>query len=1129
MSTHHGGRKVFRVLTAAILALSLLSGSLLFSTHGKTASATDSVLCDFIAQAGSASWSSGAGSLPFPGSDGDSRGFALYRDDWQLEDDSTRARALETHPQWVSNGWIMGVYPEMTVPSGAELKATVGFFKGATGSDGVTFEVKFEEFLGLTVAPKIHSVVSRGATYDGELDYITTALDSLAGKTGNFVLYVNAGQSSGQDWAAWAEARIEAPPDTTAPEVTISHSPSEVTTADTVTFAARATDDNNVARISILVDGQEVEQCAPPTRKTDGEGGEYWECTCTGGPYDEGALTYRAEAIDSYENQGVSSEESVEVTLTVSPVEPPLTACWFSITGTIHNFPYPAEMLKIEVCEAETIMTQVGGTRVPVTTCKEGGHVWRVDTNRVFSGDLPGPDLTYRASRLCPGTYIVAPVYQPGGDLCRWQGGWQTAKGQVVTIEDSNAEGFDFTFEPQDSSSPRISSITAEPEHPRLGEDVVITILTQDEGEIAAIWERTDTVFVDGSFHAGSWHSLTVSTGMLGSTAGAQFSLTDDRIMQATVRARVCDTGGNSHMAQMVVQFGSCDDEIQNQGETGIDCGGPCPSECKNCLNDPIIGNSPSAYLYSPDQIEYIRGWALGALSEYANHWGISVFDLDTSDEYIEAIAWWVYTHMGYRGDDINRQVLCDVFGLDYEACDCEQCDFWQSAYDILNFSGRVQTDPSKWFFGDCEDFAILFSALLRSLGVSHRCIFIATQPGHGFNIVNYHSKYLILEPQSTATSDDIGCEGYGPEFILNDNIDWARPWQYTMNYPGCEKPTVSVSGGGFGAKTLWLDWSGWGEYPALAVGDFDNDGRDDIAAVYEDYSIRDFVAVVFPSTGSGFQPPSEVLAEPYPAHSEVMVGHRAEGDFIVYTGIGYNSFKAVEGTAASCPPSIDGYEPSSDADVICLGDPRGRGTDTAVEFTRGDTHKVRVGHTVWADSFCPHEEIPLVGDFDGDGYDDAVSFSRGTGAGVRVIRAIPGQTEFTMLCLWHAEFCRGDEMPGVGDFNGDGRDDVVAFNLDNKDVFVGLSTVFGFWSDGFGEAQSRWHDDFCSSDNTPVVGDFNGDGLDDIACFRINNGRVRVWVALAMPSTLTYDYHGGNPCQQANFYLDAYWPSICP
>lgn len=200
---HLNQRKALTISVIAIVLLSLLSGSLPFSVNHRTASATDSLFYDFIAQASSASWGSGAGSLPFPGSDSDSRGFACYRDNWQLEDNSTRVRVLETHPQWVSNGWIMGRYPQLTVPSEAELRVTVGFLKGATGTDGVTFEVQFEE------GQNRQTILSCPATYDGTLNSVTQSLSSLAGRTGRFILYVNAGQSSGQDWAAWAEAKIE--------------------------------------------------------------------------------------------------------------------------------------------------------------------------------------------------------------------------------------------------------------------------------------------------------------------------------------------------------------------------------------------------------------------------------------------------------------------------------------------------------------------------------------------------------------------------------------------------------------------------------------------------------------------------------------------------------------------------------------------------------------------------------------------------------------------------------------------------------------------------------------------------------------------------------------------------------
>ena len=999
---------------------------------------------------------------------------------------------------------------------------------------------------------------------------------------------------------------------------------------------------------------------------------------------------------------------------------------WFSISGTIHNFWHDPRTLKVKICEAETIgISPSSGFPRPLamTQCKEGGNVWYADVTQEFVWDLPSGDLYYSLGGLCPGEYIVAPVRSPihGLTICEWQGSWQAAKGQVVRIENSNVEGVDFTFEPLDSSAPMIPSIVTEPEHPKLNEDVTVTILAEDDQEIVSICERTDMVDMNGIFHPGRWCGLNVTPGLEGSTAGAQFSITNDQIMKATVRVMVCDVGGNSRLNQKIILFGSCDDGIQDQGETGVDCGGPCPSLCMDCLGDSTIGNCPSAYLYSPGEIDDVRLWAEIALYHYADHLrdehgiDITADDLDTSDEYIEAISWWVAKTMGYRGDGLNRKCLNDIRELHYDPSDYGHLDFPQPAYYTLLHSGRCPSftytedgktktwhpDPTKTFYGDCEDFGILEAALLRSLGVSHRCIFCAEEPGHSFNIVYYKGKYRVLEPQ---LMNAIGRKYYSPHNLWNDeigafvctNFDKVKPWEYAMNYPGCENPWVSVSGGGFGDKQLWLDWNGWGENVQPGVADHNGDGKDDVAAVRltrERYS-----EFWFNSDGDGFV---KDFAEPATGDSDDLefyvipvdgrrvrairgtvmgntgrvyrYGHvespdsinmvkfqRSEGveelegnvyvsydwarkpkiyletgnlKMVVSDLVAYDHWNNVDRAPQlqySVGPGDWSMETRvrlsdgggthhaglmvyfSENDIIywgpynagsgeCLRIERSgkkslgetglsgypvhlkitkRGTEydffykartyddwtllktlsvdetptkvglilktwtpTAItasfshfDFSNGSTTfsddfdgvsldrrwRVYIPNPKWHGDFCREDQIPFVGDFDGDGTDDIIRFKRAEGD-VFVALSRPEKTRFGHGLLWHDNFCLDGETPLVGDFNGDGRDDIVTFKQDTGHVFVALSTKFGFWGDGW-----LWKYNFCYEGDTPLVGDFNGDGRDDIACLSVEDGRAKIWVALAAPSTITYNCHGGNICEQAPFYTKAYWPDIC-
>ena len=160
-----------------------------------------SVAYDFVEQAPTAYWwtiiSSSVVVLPFPAATSD-KGYANYQYNIKLSDGNTYTRVLQTHPQWVNNGWISGKYSGVYVPPGAKLRIKVGLVQGA-GAGNVEF------YIGkLGAVATISTVVA----YADGVKVVEADLSAYAGQTIDFVLGANANGSSGQDWAAWAEAKI---------------------------------------------------------------------------------------------------------------------------------------------------------------------------------------------------------------------------------------------------------------------------------------------------------------------------------------------------------------------------------------------------------------------------------------------------------------------------------------------------------------------------------------------------------------------------------------------------------------------------------------------------------------------------------------------------------------------------------------------------------------------------------------------------------------------------------------------------------------------------------------------------------------------------------------------------------
>jgi hypothetical protein len=152
--------------------------------------------------------------------------------------------------------------------------------------------------------------------------------------------------------------------------------------------------------------------------------------------------------------------------------------------------------------------------------------------------------------------------------------------------------------------------------------------------------------------------------------------------------------------------------------------------------------------------------------------------------------------------------------------------------------------------------------------------------------------------------------------------------------------------------------------------------------------------------------------------------------------------------------------------------------------------------HELWVPGgFCVTGQTCELGDVNGDGMADLVAFTRGPGHGAYVAFS-NGRSGFGAAQLWSTYFCLDGEVCKVADVTGDKKADLIAFQHG--------ATGTGMWvapSTGAGLAPAQeWSTYFCVAGETCAVADVDGDGKADPIAL---NPAPADWVALSTGSGL--------------------------
>jgi hypothetical protein len=288
-------------------------------------------------------------------------------------------------------------------------------------------------------------------------------------------------------------------------------------------------------------------------------------------------------------------------------------------------------------------------------------------------------------------------------------------------------------------------------------------------------------------------------------------------------------------------------------------------------------------------------------------------------------------------------------------------------------------------------------------------------------------------------------------------------------------------------------------EYPtgtspqAVAVGDFNGDGKLDVAVVNGNANT---VSVLLGNGDGTFQAKTDFATGSTPRG--IVVGHFtssgnldlavtnfASNTVSVLLGNGNGTFQAKTDIAVGSGPigiAVSDFNNDGNSDLVVTNSTDPAGTVSVLLGQGNGSFSAQVAYAV--------NSTPVsvaVGDFNGDGVMDLVVANNNTNA--NQVTVLLGNANGTFGAKVSLPVSSNAVSVAVADFNGDGKLDIAVADQSGNTG----NTVSILLGNGDGTFQSHVEYFTAASPNGVVVGDFNGDGKLDLALSAGNGNTVSV------------------------------------